>query len=207
MGNKNGTKSPLPESRLLVGGQILTVVCAYGLKRRLAYPPFLESLEGVVLLLLNPLSSWVTTMLMLAATVSPGGRGRKQWPPWPEPERCSVAELLYSSWIVYNEHHVQAQRCPHMHLAPGQLRPQFDDRLCSHVRHSGEEAGRVLCLHCWGGRLRLCPKGGWCLSWRQHPHPLVETSGEECCKAEGVLLAFLACGLGLGSWGSRQAKR
>ncbi|TWW73383.1 hypothetical protein D4764_15G0007770 [Takifugu flavidus] len=34
--------------RLQVGGQILTVVCAYGPNSSSAYPPFLESLEGVL---------------------------------------------------------------------------------------------------------------------------------------------------------------
>ncbi|TWW66736.1 hypothetical protein D4764_20G0007680, partial [Takifugu flavidus] len=34
--------------RLRVGGRILTVVCAYGPNSSLAYPPFLESLEGVL---------------------------------------------------------------------------------------------------------------------------------------------------------------
>ncbi|TWW75468.1 hypothetical protein D4764_13G0001300 [Takifugu flavidus] len=33
--------------RLRVGGRILTVVCAYGPNSSSAYPPFLESLEGV----------------------------------------------------------------------------------------------------------------------------------------------------------------
>ncbi|TWW73734.1 hypothetical protein D4764_15G0011300, partial [Takifugu flavidus] len=34
--------------RLRVGGRILTVVCAYGPNSSSAYPPFLESLEGVL---------------------------------------------------------------------------------------------------------------------------------------------------------------
>ncbi|TWW77426.1 hypothetical protein D4764_12G0008160 [Takifugu flavidus] len=41
--------------RLRVGGWILTVVCAYGPNSSSAYPPFLESLEGVLLSITNTL--------------------------------------------------------------------------------------------------------------------------------------------------------
>ncbi|TWW64123.1 hypothetical protein D4764_03G0011310 [Takifugu flavidus] len=61
--------------RLRVGGRILTVVCAYGPNSSSAYPPFLESLEGVLksapsggsLVLLG--DSWVTlAMTVLSIT-------------------------------------------------------------------------------------------------------------------------------------------
>ena len=68
--------------------------------------------------------------------------------------------------MVHNEHHVQEKRCPHVHLAPGHLKPQFDDRLCSRVirfaakcpGHSDKERGAMSRGHrgegCWISRPR-----------------------------------------------------
>ena len=87
----------------------------------------------------------------------PDGRGWEEWLLWSEPERCSVVELLCSTQIVHNEHHVQAKRCPHMLLAPGYLRPQFHDWLCSRVvgfvaacpGHSDDVCSGSIVRVCW----------------------------------------------------------
>ena len=55
-----------------------------------------------MLLLWIPSSSWVSSMLTLAATVRPGGVWLGRMVPRSEPERCSVAGLLCSSRIVRN---------------------------------------------------------------------------------------------------------
>ncbi|TWW69208.1 hypothetical protein D4764_18G0000140 [Takifugu flavidus] len=93
--------------RLRVGGRILTVVCAYGPNSSSAYPPFLESLEGVLesapsggsLILLGDFNAHV-------GSNSETWRGviGKNGPP----DLCFVIGLLCSSQIVHNKHLVQA---------------------------------------------------------------------------------------------------
>ncbi|XP_061767027.1 uncharacterized protein LOC133559349 [Nerophis ophidion] len=67
--------------------EALTVVCAYAPNGSSEYPPFLDSLEGV--LKSAPSGDW------------------EEWPPGSEPEWCFVIGLLCSSQIVNNNHHVQ----------------------------------------------------------------------------------------------------
>ena len=75
-----------------------------------AYPPFLETSER--LLESAPPGD---SLVLLGDFNAHDGSDSETWRgvvgkngPQTEPERCSVAGLLCSSWIAKNKHHVQA---------------------------------------------------------------------------------------------------
>ena len=138
-------------SHLRVGERILTVVCVYGPKISSAYPPFLESLEGVLksaapgdsLVLLGDFNAHFGS-----DSVTWRGLVGKNGHPDLKPSGVLFPDLsAHHGLSITNT--MFRHKGGHVHLAPGHPRPQFDDRLCSCVvrfaaacpGHSGEERG------------------------------------------------------------------
>ena len=101
-----------------------------------------------------------------------------EWPPWSETERCSVHGLLCSSWIVHTKQHVQAKRCPHVHIESEWA--MFHDSI---VEAANRCCGRKVVGACRDGNTNTC---WWTLTVRDE---------------ERVLLGLFGL---CDSWGSRQ---
>ena len=112
-----------------VEGQILTVVCAYGPNTS---SPFLESLEGV----LESAPLW-DSFVLLGDFNAEVGRNSETWrgvvgkncPPYLNPRVVLLLDFCACHGLSIMNTMVRStlQKCPHLHLAPGHLRLQYDD--------------------------------------------------------------------------------
>ncbi|TWW73571.1 hypothetical protein D4764_15G0009650 [Takifugu flavidus] len=148
--------------RLWLGGRILTVVCAYGPNSSSAYPPFLESLEGVLesapsggsLVLLGDFNAHVCNDITTWRDGSDGGGGMPDRPGRPKRIVRVCWERLAESPVrrSFNSH--LRESFDHIPGEAGDIESEWTMFRASIVEAADRCCGRKVVGACRGGNAR-----------------------------------------------------